>query len=207
MQATDKTEFAALIADALAFYRQSASAFALSVWWQACQGFDLEQVRKALTAHAMDPERGKFAPMPSDMVRVLRGTQTDRSLLAWGKVLDAIHGVGAYQSVVFDDAAIHCAIEDMGGWPAICRSQTDELPHLQRRFCELHRAYAVRPDHPFPARLIGDFEAANRHAGKDVAPPVLVGDAARAQAVMLGGAAGNKTPMVALAASAVQVSA
>ena len=29
----------------------------LEVWWRACEGFELEQVRKALTAHANDTDR------------------------------------------------------------------------------------------------------------------------------------------------------
>ncbi len=197
MQTEDKAAFAALISDVLAFYRQNASEFALGVWWQACQGFDMDQVRKALTAHSMDPERGKFCPMPSDMVRVLRGTQTDRSLIAWGKALDAIRRVGAYASVVFDDGAIHAAIEDMGGWSKFCRSTTDELPFLQKRFCDLHRTYSSRPDLPYPARLIGEHEAINAHGGKEVAAPMLVGDPARAQQVLASGSTGGKVAITA----------
>jgi hypothetical protein len=184
MKASEKAQFAELLTDALAFYRREPSKFALSVWWQACQPFDFEQVAKALTAHAMDPERGQFPPMPADIVKHLQGTQTDRSLIAWGKVLDAIQRVGAYQSVVFDDGAIHATIEDMGGWVKLCRSNTDELPHLQRRFTETYRAYARRPDMPYPPRLTGAHEQANALTGKSVAPPMLVGDAMRAQGVL-----------------------
>ena len=54
--------------------------------------------------------------------------------------------VGAYRSVAFDDGAIHAAIEDMGGWPAVCRGKADELPFLQKRFTDLHRAYSSRPE-------------------------------------------------------------
>jgi len=197
MQTADRADFQALLTDALAFYRQDVSSFALSVWWQACEPFEIAQVRRALTAHAMDPDRGRFAPMPADLVRVLRGTAVDRSLVAWGKVLDAAQRVGAYASVVFDDGAIHAAISDMGGWPQVCRSPSDELPHLQRRFCELHRAYSLRPDMAFPGRLIGDSEAANRHAGKPVAPAMLIGDVAKAQRVEQLGTAGSKTAITA----------
>lgn len=202
MKASDRPKFAQLLTDALAFYRQDVSRFALDVWWAACENFELEQVSKALTAHAMDPDRGQWAPKPADLVRVLRGTLVDRSLIAWGKVLDAIQRVGAYQSVAFDDPAIHVAITDMGGWPQVCRSNADDLPHLQRRFCELHRAYSVRPETPYPARLVGVAEADNRHAGQAVAPPMLVGDAVRAQQLMAHGTAGSKTAIS--VASAVQ---
>lgn len=187
MQQADKREFKDLMTDALAFYRRDVSTFALGVWWAACQPFDLEQIRKALTAHATDPERGQFAPTPADIVRQLRGTFTDRSLVAWGKVLEAIQRVGAYQSVVFDDPAIHCAIEDIGGWMAVCRSDLDELPHLQRRFIESHRVYLKRPGHAYPHKLVGAHEIENAVSGHKAQAPVLIGCPNAARAVFEGG--------------------
>lgn len=193
MKPSERKAFAELLADALAFYRMDLSTFALGVWWQACEGFDLEQVAKALTAHALDPDRGQYPPKPADLIRVLRGTSADRSLIAWGKVLDAMQRVGAYRSVVFDDGAIHAAISDMGGWPAVCRTTTEELPFTQKRFCDLHRAYAARPDTPYPPQLLGEHAMTNRLNGHGETPPALVGDAATAQQVMRQGIAGGKT--------------
>lgn len=196
MRATDKPEFKRLMGDAMAFYRQDVSTFALSVWWQACERFDLEQVRKALTAHAMDPERGQFPPKPADIVRVLQGTHTDRALIAWGKVFDAMRTVGQYQSVAFDDPAIHLAIVDMGDWPTLCRTEVDELPFLQRRFCDLYRTHATRGTQAYPARLVGVSETTNQaqkltdaQRSREVQRTVLIGDAEKAKAVMAAGGA------------------
>lgn len=161
MKAADASAFTALMTQALAFYRQDVTDFTLGVWWEACQPFDLEQVRKALTAHAMDPERGQFPPRPADLVRQLQGTHTDRALLAWGKVYAAIGSIGAYASPDFADPAVHQAIVDMGGWPALCRSQVDELPFLQKRFCDAFRTYAKRGAPDAPLRLAGEHEQAN----------------------------------------------
>lgn len=193
MNANDKTAFGKLITDAMAFYGKDVSTFALSVWWAACERFDMEQVSKAVTAHAMDPEGGQFPPKPADIMRKLQGTQTDRTLLAWGKVIDAMQRVGAYTSVVFDDGAIHAAISDMGGWPAVCRTGADELPFVQRRFCDLHRAYSARGDQIYPARLLGEHEATNRLNGRAVAAPALIGDATKALQIERNGSAGSKT--------------
>ena len=188
MTHADESDFMALITDVLGFYNHAVSPFAIGVWWQACEPFSLEQVRLALSAHALDAERGQFAPRPADIVKALAGTQTDRSLVAWGKVNAAMQRVGAYESVAFDDPAIHVAIEDIGGWVAICRSDVDELPHLQRRFCASYRAASAMPS-SYPPRLIGDHEAANRLQGRRVAPPVYIGDPDRAREVeLLGGA-------------------
>lgn len=193
MKTTERAQFSELITDALGFYRQSASKFALEVWWQACERFSFEQVSKAITAHAMDPDRGQFAPKPADLIRALQGTATDRSLIAWGKVLDAIQRVGAYTSVAFDDPAIHAAVDDMGGWPTICGGKVDDLPFLQRRFCETHRAYAARPTLGHPGVLMGLHDQTNGARGYPAGKVALIGNATMAQRVILAGAAGAKT--------------
>lgn len=197
MTESDRNDLGTLLTQALGFYGQTLSPFALGVWWQACQAFELAEVRRALTAHAMDPDRGQFPPKPADLVRMLRGTSADRSLIAWGKVLDAMTRVGAYRTVVFDDGAIHAAVSDMGGWPALCRSSTDELPFTQKRFCDLHRAYSARPDAAYPAQLLGDHDLTNRLNGQPAAAATLVGDPLRAQTVERLGCEGPKTAITA----------
>lgn len=195
MRANQSQEFRELLANALSFYRQDVTPFMLDVWWQACQGFDLEQVRKALTAHAMDPDRGQFAPKPADIVRQLGGTATDRALMAWGKVLDAMQSVGAYSDVVFDDPAIHAVVEDLGGWPKVCRGQVKDLGYLQHRFCDAHRAYAGRGQFDYPRLLAGDRSPDEMYRRRGLPPPkpAVVGSRERARQVYLGGVSGGKT--------------
>jgi hypothetical protein len=197
MTEAEKPAFVDLITDALAFYRRDLSDFALSVWWQACQPFTMEQVRKALTAHTMDPEAGKFAPMPGDLVRVLQGTVTDRAMLAWGKVHDAMSSVGAWRNVVFDDPAIHAVIEDMGGWAKLARTETKDLGFVQHRFCESYKAYSGRGNFHYPALLGGDADPswAWTAAGLKPPKPAVVGDVELARQVYLGGSNGGKTPI------------
>lgn len=200
MRANQFQEFRELLANALSFYRQDVTPFMLDVWWQACQGFDLEQVRKALTAHAMDPDRGQFAPKPADIVRQLGGTATDRALMAWGKVMSAIQSVGAYTDVVFDDPAIHAAIEDLGGWPKVCRGDVKDLSYLQHRFTEAHRAYSGRGSFDYPRRLSGDRSPDSVYAKRGLPPPkpAVVGDKSMAMVVYHGGTDTGKTPIQAL---------
>lgn len=197
--------FAALMAEALAFWRQPVSEFALRVWWEAAKRFDLDQVTAAISAHCLDPERGRFPMMPADLVKALDGTPTDRALVAWGKAYGAISHVGAYRSVAFDDPAIHCAIEDMGGWVKFCGSPTADLPHIQRRFCELYRTYAARGADGYTAKLVGLTEQENYAHGLEppvVQPVMLIGDIARARAVLQGGQSGGRLRVTALGAAA-----
>lgn len=195
MHQSEKQAFAKMVTDVLAYYRQDASDFTLSVWWQACQSFDMEQVRKAMTAHATDAERGVYAPKVADMVRVLSGTTTDRAALAWGKVLESLSSVGAYSDVVFDDPAIHAAIEDCGGWVKMCRSQTEELSYLQHRFCQSHKAYTGRGQFEYQRRLMGDRSPDHEFEkrGIPLPRPAVVGDVNLARKVYRGGNISGKT--------------
>jgi Domain of unknown function (DUF6475) len=170
MHSNDKANFYRLISDALGYYRQDASEFALSVWWAGCAPFSFEQVSKALTAHATDPDKGQFAPKVADVVRQLAGTKTDRSLLAWGRVHDAMSQVGAYQDVDFGDNAIHAAIMDLGGWVKLCRTDLKDLGYTQHRFCESYRAYQAAGTSEIVA-LMGDRSPDGMYAKRGIAPP------------------------------------
>lgn len=195
MQPTDRAAFVQLVTDVHAYYRQTVSEFTLSVWVSSCEGFSLEQLRKAMTAHATDPQRGQFAPKVADIIRILQGTVTDRAALAWGKVHEAMSAVGAYQDVVFDDPAIHATIDDLGGWPKVCRTESKDLSYLQHRFCESHRAYTGRGTFAYPRRLMGDRSPDHEYErrGLPLPRPAIVGDRERAALVYQGGERAGKT--------------
>jgi len=210
MLSTDRRRFAGLFADVMAYYRQDVSDFTQSLFWSACENFDFEQVAKAFDRHARDPEHGQFPPKVADLVRILQGTHTDRAQLAWGKALEAMSSVGANTDVVFDDPAIHACIEDLGGWPKVCRTETKELSYLQHRFCESHKAYTGRGKFEYPRRLAGDRSPDHEYERKGLAlpRPALIGDAERCKAVYQGGNVAGKTaisfqPFAALASAAV----
>lgn len=210
MHPTDAQRFSRLFSDVMAYYRQDVSSFTQTLFWTACEPFDYEQVAKAFNQHAKDPEHGQFPPKVADLVRILQGTHTDRAQLAWGKALEAMSSVGAYTDVVFDDPAIHACIEDLGGWPKVCRTETKELSYLQHRFCESHKAYTGRGTFDYPRRLNGDRSPDFEYEKKGLKPPrpALVGDAEQCRLVYRGGSAAGKTaisyqPLAALAAEAV----
>lgn len=195
MLATDKKDFALLIAGVYAYHRQPCSDALIGMYWRGCQRWDFEQVQRAIDRLTHDAEAGKFPPKIGDLTRALEGTHTDRAQLAWGKALEAMSSVGAYTDVVFDDPAIHAAIEDLGGWPKVCRSETKELSYLQHRFCESHKAYTGRGQFEYPRRLSGDRSPDSEYEKKGLKPPrpALIGDAARCKLVYQGGSAAGKT--------------
>jgi hypothetical protein len=161
MKPNEQSEFVAYITQVLGFYRQDASEFAIDVWWQACQPFEMEQVRRALGAHALHPEKGQFHPKPADLVRELAGTFTDRALMAWGRVTRAMSDVGAYATVDFGDPVIHAVVRELGGWSMICRIPNDEQQFLQKRFCDFFRTYTTRGAPDAPLALQGEHDTGN----------------------------------------------
>ena len=195
MQASDKKDFALLIAGVYAYHRQPCSDALIGMYWRGCQQWDFEQVQKAVDRLTRDAEAGKFPPKIGDLTRILEGTHTDRAHLAWGKTLEAMSGVGAYTDVVFDDPAIHAVVEDLGGWPKLCRTETSELGYVQHRFCEAHKAYTGRGAFPYPRRLAGDRSPDHEYEKKGLRlpRPALVGDAERCKAVYQGGNVAGKT--------------
>ena len=99
--------------------------------------------------------------------------------------------------MVFDDAAIHAAIEDMGGWPKFCRSETKDLSYLQHRFAQSYGAYANRGEFDYPHRLMGDRSPDDVYAKRGLPPPkpAVIGDVEKARAVARIGRRGGKTPI------------
>ena len=191
-------QFEDLIVQVLAFYKQEVSPFALAVWWEACKRFEHAQVSRALTNHALDPERGAYPPKPADLVRQIEGTQTDRAMMAWGKVYEAMKSVGAYSDVVFDDPAIHATVEDMGGWPKLCRTEMSELGYVQHRFTQTHKAYTEQKQFTYPRRLIGERSADHEFTsrGLSVPKPAVIGNIEKARQVYRAGSATGKTAIV-----------
>ena len=200
MQNHDLSQFRQLLTDVMAYYGKDCSKFMLSVWWQALNAFDLEQVQSSLQRHATDAERGQFAPKVADIVRLLQGTTTDRAAMAWGKVHEAMSSVGAYTDVVFDDPAIHAVIEDLGGWPKVCRNDIAELSYLQHRFQEGYRAYVERGQFDYPRSLRGDRSSDHEYTSRGIAlpRPALVGDRNKAILVLKNGSATGKTQITTL---------
>lgn len=170
------------------FYGKDVSRFALDVWWNALQQYDLDVIRRALSLHCTNPDTGQFCPKPADVVRMVGGSTKDAALMAWAKVQEAVSRVGSYQSVCFDDPIINRVISEMCGWPGLCAKTMEELPFVEKNFCERYRAYRIRGNTvEHPGYLVGISEANNAQNGFKSPPPMLVGDSESAKRVLLSG--------------------
>lgn len=86
----------------------------------------------------------------------------DRPTIAWGDVRRAISRVGGYDSPNFNDPLIHAVIRQLGGWPALCDSTSEELVWREKDFL---RTYAAMMQMNVPSeqleRLAGIAEKEN----------------------------------------------
>lgn len=189
-------EFAKTLLAVADYYGKELSENVVDLYWNGLREYDLASVKRALWAHARNPDSGQFMPKIADVARVMQGRTDDQAAIAWSKVNQAVRRVGTYQCVVFDDPVIHRVIADMGGWVLIGSKDDKEWPFVAREFETRYRGYRMRDETPeYPPVLIGMANAHNGQQGFRLNPPILVGDERKADAVRLGGTTAPILPM------------
>lgn len=189
MSPSDKAAFAEILTTVFDAYGKPVSKPGATLWWNLMSQYDIDAFRRACNAHMLDAERGRFMPLPADIVRLIEGSGGDRAAVAFEKARTAIRSVGPYRSVVFDDPLIHACVEQLGGWTRICDWSSDEVPFRAKEFTDHYRALAARREVPkYTAILMGEHDLANRlqHA-ESVRGPVFIGDHGLALQVMQSG--------------------
>lgn len=196
MRQEDSERFGLCLLACSEMYGREVGEAAAGVWWKVLEQYDIEAVEAAFSIHLADPDSGQFMPKPADIVRRMSGTTQDAALRAWAQVDRALRQVGPWQSVVFDDPVTMAVLRDMGGWTALSEKSDDEWPFVAREFENRYRGYKQRGETPeHPRRLVGFAEAGNMREGRAIAPPVLIGDPARAAHVL---AAGTDKPALSI---------
>lgn len=75
MEANDRKPFAESMAQMFAAYAGELTQPMLDTWWSVFAGeFTLRELQFAMTAHIKDPDRGRFKPVPADVLHHLRTT-------------------------------------------------------------------------------------------------------------------------------------
>lgn len=191
---SEKGKFGELLKATMDVYGKETSVGMVQVWWEALKRFEYAEVRRSLSQHLQNVDSGQFAPRPADIIRVIEGGGSEgRALGAWTKVLEAVRRVGSWRSVVFDDPLIHAAIEDMGGWVALCAMTEDEAPFKGNEFQKRYRALIHNRPSSYPARLIGYADGGNRMGGHDSEDEtVLIGNIDECRRLLSEGATGPR---------------
>jgi hypothetical protein len=123
------------------------TAAALKIWWAVFKDYDEAIFERAVLAHIACPDAGMFAPKPANIMKHIIGNTKenaqaldDRASLAWSCVEGKIRSEGSYWRMNFDDALISGAIQNMGGWKALCACTTEELVWKKKDFCNIYEA-------------------------------------------------------------------
>lgn len=187
MQTDDMPNFSAMLIGIGSLYGKTISELLTDIYWQSLEGFEFADVLSAFQRHIQNPDCGQYFPKPADIIRLIEGSGETKALQAWARVERAISQVGAYRSVVFDDALIHAVIEAMGGWISLCHTNLDELPFRANEFQKRYRGFVNKPPERHPPYLYGIAECWNSKEGYAVQPPVLIGEIEKAKQVMVTG--------------------
>jgi hypothetical protein len=187
MEKFDLPRFAALMASIGELHGKTVSGLLTELYWCTLERFQWQDVEQALQAHLQNPDTGQYFPKPADVVRFIEGSGEVQALQAWTKVSEALRLVGAYQSLSFDDALIHAVLEAMGGWVKLCAMKLSDMPFVANEFQKRYMGFVLKKPTRYPAYLWGMIELENTKNGYPVKPPLLVGDAQKANQVMLRG--------------------
>jgi hypothetical protein len=79
MRDTDTAEFIAMLRDVFGMYpsAKQPSDGQLAMFFRAVSGYPLDVVRAAFDAHVRDPQRGRFPPLPADLIAQIDGAKAD----------------------------------------------------------------------------------------------------------------------------------
>ena len=188
MTQADFDRFDVLMQGVAECYGQTLSAQGVALRFKLLEAFSLPEVENAMLS-IMASRKYTSMPVPADFLEHIGGgSAEDKAEVEAGKVLAAIGKHGAYASVVFDDAVTQAVIvQAYGGWPRLCADcGVEESEHwFRKNFAKTWAAYS-RQGVKQSGRLPGLFEIANRSNGylEHIDPPKLVGDPAKARAVL-----------------------
>ena len=191
MTQTDFKAFSSLIQGVAECYGQTLSAQGVILRFALLEQFDYAEVRKAALS-IMATRKYTTMPTPADFLEhISGGSAEDKAEVEAGKVLDAIGRHGGYASVVFDDPTTQAVIvQAYGGWPKLCAECGVEEPEhwFRKNFAKSWAAYS-RQGVKQNGHLPGLFEISNHSNGfyEHIPPPKLVGDPAKARAVLEAG--------------------
>lgn len=140
---------------------------------------------------AQNRPSGMLSGMDGEDIEIAARWKGDKAEVEAGKVLDAIGRHGSYASVVFDDAVTQAVIvQAYGGWVKLCQACGVEESEswFRKNFAKTWAAYS-RQGVKQSGHLPGLFEITNSGNGyhEHIDPPKLVGDPAKARAVLEAG--------------------
>lgn len=173
------------------YYSKDASNLAIEAYVDVLGKYPLAAVRKAVKRLLAE---SRWLPRAAEIRELLEGgSPQQRAARAWSQVLAALSQYGSSRPLIFDHAATHVALAEVGGWRRLCQTPSQDVHWVGKEFIERYsdavRRLDLEVDVPF-AKVI------NRLPEGRKAMPVTVGDAARAREVFARGVSETERAML-----------
>lgn len=165
----NESKFKEYMATLCELHDRTMSKLLTDLYWKVLEPFTNEQCEEAFKEIIYS---NKFFPKPADFREVLLGKKSNKATEAWLEVLNAVARIGNYQSIKFDDSAIHSVIQAMGGWPQLCMMESTEEKWKQKEFERLYEVIAGRGG-KHPDYLPGTTELENHKLGHEIQPEII----------------------------------
>lgn len=168
----NRDSFTQFITAICEMHNREISEFMVRIYWEALKPFTDVECEIAFNEIFVS---GRYFPKPVDIIEAIRGSSDVRAIKAWMKVESTVKRIGTYDSVKFEDPAIHSCIEAMGGWVALGQVPEVELKWKQREFERLYTIMAGRNGN-HPEYLVGRIELENSAVGynRHIPEPILI---------------------------------
>lgn len=160
----DEIKFKEYLATLCELHDRTMSKLLTDLYWKVLEPFSDEECEAAFKEIIYE---NKFFPKPADFRDILLGKKANKATLAWLEVLNSVARIGNYQSVKFDDPAIHSVINAMGGWPQLCMMEKSEEKWKQKEFERLYDVISARAG-KHPDYLVGTCEQENFKTGHEI---------------------------------------
>lgn len=155
--------FKTVIAMQHEIYGNQLSPAARKIWWSILNPYTAEQIARAMESHIGDPDSGRFAPKPADIIAKITGNTKqkeigveDKAMQEWESIKLGIRKIGAHGNYHSDDKVAIKAIQSLGGWSALCHTPEGTLDTWKRKeFIAAYKIFVTAKDLPQYANGIG----------------------------------------------------
>ena len=171
----NKKDFAVQMAVLEEVFNKTMSDKKAQIYFRLLNNYSVKSLEKAV-AHLLKTKRITTFPLPAEIIEAIEGTPTDKAMKALEKARRAQEDYGYYDSVKFDEPAIHSVIEAMGGW--LDFAKVDLYGYPAKEFCDFYYAFSRDTTKRHVERLIGRHEIDNRGKGliDHIPRTIFIGD-------------------------------
>ena len=144
-------------------YNKKITPLMAKMYWQSLKHLTDEQLQEAVMRYISDTDQSQFWPQPGAILAKLEGSAKqkelsveDKAMQEWEKIKLCIRKVGAYGCYKSDDKVAIKAIQNLGGWVALCHAPSETLDTWKRKeFVAAYKIFLTAQDLPDYAPGIG----------------------------------------------------